>query len=176
MDLSSLQQQIGLHSTAKQPPVEQWQPALSGDIDIVIRADGSWWHEGRAFERQDLVRLFASILRHESPDYFVLTPVEKWRIQVEDRPFVVTLIAADADGIEFVTNVGDSGRIGPEHPLRLSHRPGEPEPLPEVLIRHDLWARLSRNAFYELVEHAQEIDGQWRILSDGESFALVGAE
>ena len=103
MDLSSLQQQIGLHSTAKQPPVEQWNPELSGDIDIVIRADGSWWHEGRAFERQDLVRLFASILRHESPDYFVLTPVEKWRIQVEDRPFVVTLVAADTNGIEFVT-------------------------------------------------------------------------
>ncbi|WP_157729930.1 DUF1285 domain-containing protein [Bacterioplanes sanyensis] len=176
MDLSNLQQQIGLQATAKQPPLEQWQPELSGDIDIEIHSDGGWWHQGSAFERQDLVRLFASILRREGDEYFLVTPVEKWRIQVEDRPFVVTLIEADADGIEFVTNVGDSGRIGPEHPLRLSYRQGEAEPLPEVLIRHDLWARLSRNAFYELVEHAVEIDGQWRILSDGESFALVVAE
>lgn len=176
MDLSSLQHQIGVHSTAKQPPVEQWQPDLSGDIDIVIRADGSWWHEGRVFKRQDLVRLFASILRRENDDYFVLTPVEKWRIQVEDRPFVVTLVEVDANGIEFVTNVGDSGRIGPEHPLRLSHRPGQSEPLPEVLIRHDLWARLSRNAYYALAEHAFETDQQWCIESEGDIYPLEQSE
>lgn len=172
MDLSKLQQQLGLTAAQSHPPIEQWQPKLCGDIDIEIRADGSWWHEGTAFERQDLVRLFASILRCEQGEYFLVTPVEKWRIRVVDKPFVITLIDEGDCGIEFVSNVGDVGLIGADHPLRLSQCPAAAEPVPEVKVRHDLWARLSRNVYYALAEHAFEQNQQWCIESDGAVFVI----
>ena len=154
MNLSNLEQQIGLEGSNQLPPVEKWHPELSGDMDMVIRKDGSWWHEGTKIEREKLTRLFASILRKENDDFFILTPVEKWRVQVEDRPFVITMIEQKADHIEAITNTGDLLIISSEHPLELSELDGEL--IPEIEVRNGLKARFSRNAFYDLAELAME--------------------
>lgn len=79
------------------PPVEHWDPPLSGDIDIRIARDGTWYHEGAAIERPALVRLFAGLLKREGDEYFLVTPVEKWRIQVEDAPFVLVVLEPRVD-------------------------------------------------------------------------------
>jgi hypothetical protein len=154
MKLSNLEQQIGLKDSNQLPPMEQWQPALSGDMDMVIRKDGSWWHEGVKIQRERLVRLFASILRKEGEDFFILTPVEKWRIQVEDHPFMITMIDPKPDHIDAITNTGDLLIISSQHPLKLSELDGEL--LPEIDVRNGLKARFSRNAFYDLAGLAEE--------------------
>lgn len=170
MNLSNLEQQIGLDGSNQLPPVEKWQPKLSGDMDMVIRKDGSWWHEGARIEREKLVRLFASILRKEGDEFFILTPVEKWRIQVEDHPFLITMIEQKTDHIEAITNTGDLLIIGPEHLLELSDLDGES--IPEIEVRNGLKARFSRNAFYHLAELAYEKNGGFFINSAGLKFKI----
>ncbi|GAA5178853.1 MULTISPECIES: DUF1285 domain-containing protein [Halomonadaceae] len=142
------------------PPLERWQPALSGDMDLLIRADGGWLHDGEPIRRPRLVRLLSTILRREADgDYYLVTPVEKWRIQVEDRPFLI--VDADAQGEadalawHIDTNVGDRVTLGAEHRLVLSETP-RGEPVPEVAIRFGLAARLHRNVYYRLIEQAEQ--------------------
>ncbi|MEN9465235.1 MAG: hypothetical protein RL217_1416 [Pseudomonadota bacterium] len=171
MKLDALLAQVGKSRAQPVPPVEKWQPAFSGDMDIVIRADGSWWHEGVKFERLELVNLFASILRHEQGEYFLVTPVEKWRIQVQDRPLFVSLVQAQADEISLLTTTNDALVLGAEHPLRLSQVQGVA--VAEVRVRHDLWARFTRNAWYDLLECANETaDGRFIVRSLGVVFEL----
>ena len=117
------------------------------------------------------MRLFASILRKEGDEYFLLTPVEKWRIRVEDRPLLITMLERRGDIISMVTATGDLLELGPQHPLQMSELDGTL--LPEVRVRQDLWARLSRNAWYDLLELAEEAaDGQVLVRSAGASFVL----
>ena len=171
MDLNLLLQQLGDDRPGRLPPVEKWQPSLSGDMDMVIRKDGSWWHEGAPVKREKLVRLFASILRKEGDDYFLLTPVEKWRIRVEDRPLLITMLERRGDTISMVTATGDLLELGTQHPLQMSELDGTL--LPEVRVRQELWARLSRNAWYDLLELAEEsADGDVVVRSAGVSFVL----
>lgn len=172
MDIASLLAQAGIDRETKIPPVEQWHPPLSGDMDLTIRKDGTWWHEGSKFEREKLVRLFASILKREGDDYFLVTPVEKWRINVEDRPLHILLVERKGDNIEALTSGGDLVIIGPEHPLQLSVLDGND--IPEVLIRGNLWARFTRNAYYQLTELATITDtGEVFIESAGQRFHLT---
>ena len=170
--LSTLQQQLGLLKDNQRPPIDQWHPDLSGDIDIEIRADGSWWHEGTQFEREDLMRMFASILRKEGEDYVLVTPVEKWRIQVEDQPFLITLFDRQSDDIHFVTNVGDAGVISAQQPLLASRLNGQDIPI--VKVRDELCARVSRNAFYQLAEWAvaDENGADYHVESAGRMFSI----
>lgn len=154
VELSYLEELVGLESRHQHPPVHQWNPELSGDMDMVIRKDGSWWHEGSKIEREKLVQLFASILRKEGDDFFILTPVEKWRIQVEDRPFLINMIEEKGSTVHAISNVGDLVAIGKNHPLTLSMIDGER--VPEVEVRDGLMARFSRNAYYDLVALSQE--------------------
>lgn len=148
------------------PPVEQWDPPLSGDIDIRIARDGTWYHEGAPFERLALVRLFASLLKYEGGDYFLVTPAEKWRIQVEAVPFVLIAldVRLDARGqqqLVFFTNVGDPVIAGPEHPLRIEVDPRTGQPSPYLRVRRNLDGLLSRPVYYQLVELAEPTaDGQ----------------
>lgn len=142
------------------PPLERWQPALSGDMDLLIRSDGVWLHDGEPIRRPRLVRLLSTILRREADgDYYLVTPVEKWRIRVEDRPFLI--VDADADTEtgaqlwDMVTNVGDRVTLDSDHRLVLSETP-RGEPVPEVVIRFGLAARLNRNVYYRLVEQAEQ--------------------
>jgi len=170
MSLSELLRQAGLQKEVRIPPVEKWNPELSGDMDMIIRKDGTWWHEGGQVKREELVRLFASILKREGDDYFLVTPVEKWRIQVEDRPLLVTMVQDDAEGVRLLTNGGDTFVVSADHPLRVSLLDGVE--VPEVLVRSDLWARCSRNAFYQLCDLAVEVNGCLGIHSGGDFYSL----
>lgn len=137
------------------PPVAQWNPDLCGDMDLVIRADGRWIHEGTEIKRQPLVNLFASILKKEGRGYFLVTPVEKWRIRVEDAPFLITQAARDGEQILLTTNTGDVVRLDSEHPLVLKPYGDPPLPIPYVNVRDGLEARSSRDVYYELIDWAE---------------------
>ena len=156
----------GVIAAAKQapgrglPPVHLWNPAHCGEIDIVIKKDGSWIHEGGRIGREALVRLFSTVLRKDEDGIYLVTPVEKMKITVEDAPFVAVRVdrAKSEDGSEalkFLTNVGDEVVAGPENAIRVE-TDAEGEPRPYLHVRRGLEALISRPVFYELVEMAQE--------------------
>jgi hypothetical protein len=158
------------------PPLHLWKPELSGDIDIVIRRDGSWIHEGAPIRRQSLVRLFASILRREADgDYYLVTPVEKWRIRVEGLPLLVVDFDLEAAGtdrqtLRVTSNVGRVYAVGRHYPLFFPED-GE-DAIPAVALDHGLAAQFNRAAWYRLVAAAEERDGVTGIASDGLFFPL----
>jgi hypothetical protein len=163
------------------PPVHLWNPEFCGDIDMEIRADGSWWYMGSPIGRQAMVRLFASILRKEPDGSIVLvTPVEKVGIRVEDAPFVAVLMRIEDPGpgqrLVFRTNVGDETVAGPENPIRVEIDPETGEPRPYVHVRAGLEALIARAVFYDLVElaEAREAGGRTvlRVRSGGAVFEL----
>lgn len=162
------------------PPVEKWDPPLSGDMDMRIGADGTWYHEGDPIRRQGLVKLFASVLRKDGDDYVLVTPVEKWRIQVDDLPFVATTVERiDRDGealLLFTTNVDVPVLVDQAHPLEME--PGENgAPRPRLRVRRNLYARINRPAFYQLVEWGEArpcAGGQALWVSSGELDFCLG--
>ena len=165
----------------KLPPVRSWHPAFCGDIDIRIARNGSWYHEGRIFRRDALVKLLSSILRKEGDEYFLVSPVEKMRIQVEDVPFIVVemqrdCVAGGASALLFRTLTDDWIRLDAEHPLRVQTDAVTNEPRPYIHVRHGMEARIHRPVFYEMVELAREVlrDGQLYLVIDsaGETFDL----
>ncbi len=140
-------------------PVHLWDPPFCGDIDLVIKRDGTWVHEGRPIKRMAMVQLFASVLKREQDAYFLVTPVEKIGIQVEDCPFIVTetdcVMQEGQQILHFTTNVGETVVADSEHPINVMLRPDGDEPRPTLLIRSGLEGLLSRAAFYRLVELAE---------------------
>lgn len=154
------------------PPVHLWNPAHCGDIDILIRADGTWMHEGSPIGRTELVRLFSTVLRKDPDGYHLVTPVEKLKIRVEDLPFRATAVRAAEGGLSFTTDVGDEVAAGPDHSIVVETDPATGEPAPRVHVRADLWARIARPVFYELVERAEVIDGRLAVRSGDAVFAL----
>lgn len=161
------------------PPVHLWNPAYCGEIDMRIRRDGVWFYEGTPIGRAPLVKLFASILRREGDRYFLVTPVEKVGITVEDAPFVGVDVEAEGEGpaqrIMIETQLGDRAIIGPEHPMRVEHD-GD-ELIPYVDIRDGLEARIGRKDLFRLVDLAElgpgDAVGVW---SSGAFFALENAD
>ena len=154
------------------PPVHLWHPDHCGDIDILIRADGVWLHEGSPIGRAELVRLFSTVLRKDPDGYHLVTPVEKLKIRVEDLPFrAVTMQTADGV-LSFVTDVGDVVEAGSAHPIVVETDAATGEPAPRVHVRADLWARIARPVFYELVDLAEAAEGRLRVRSGGEAFVL----
>lgn len=161
------------------PPVHQWNPPLSGTMDMQIRADGRWFYLGSEIKRPKMVKLFSTILRRDEDTYFLVTPVEKWIIQVDDAPFVATTVErvndATSDGVEkliFTTNVGATVVAGKAHPIRVEvDASGQPRPY--LRVRDNLDALIHRNAFYQLVEWAHNTEADTAaIQSDGETFVL----
>jgi hypothetical protein len=140
------------------PPVHLWNPAHCGDIDIVIRRDGTWMHDGSPIGREALVRLFSTVLRKDPDGYHLVTPVEKLRITVEDAPFIAVRVDQVGEALSFTTNVGDVVEAGPSNPLRVAVDPATGEPRPYVEVRRGLEARIARPVFYELVEMATARD------------------
>lgn len=139
------------------PPVHLWKPSHSGEIDIVIRRDGRWIHEGAPISREALVRLFSTVLRKDPDGFWLVTPVEKMRIRVEDAPFVAVRVDRLDDGtLRFETNVGDTVDAGPENPIRVETDAATGEPRPYVHVRRGLEALIARPVFYELVDLAEE--------------------
>lgn len=178
--LASLQRQSGPGGGRKIPPVERWNPAYCGEIDLIIRRDGSWWHEGARMTREALVALFASVLRKDADgETYLVTPAEKIRIQVEEAPFLAVRADRLGEGrdqtIAFTTNLGDVAVAGPDHPLRLAFAP-DGEPRPFVRIRGRLEARILRAPFYDLANWGEPgPDGRFGVWSGGEFFALEAA-
>ncbi len=133
------------------PPVEAWNPPFCGDLDMRIRRDGTWFYQGTPIGRHKLVRLFSTILRREGERYFLVTPVEKVGIEVEDAPFVAVDFTETDGALSFVTNVGDRVTAGPDHPIRVE-RDATGEPSPYVHVRGGLEALIDRKSFYRLVD------------------------
>jgi uncharacterized protein len=159
------------------PPVHLWNPSHVGDIDIVIRSNGEWMHEGARIGREALVRLFSTVLRKDPDGYCLVTPVEKMRITVEDAPFVATAVERRGEALVFTTNVGDEVEAGAEHPIRVERDAETGEPRPYVHVRAGLEALIARPAFYELVQMASERDtpeGRWFCVSSNRVWFAIG--
>ena len=154
------------------PPVHLWHPAHCGEIDIRIRKDGVWFHEGTPIGREALVRLFSTVLRLDPDGYHLVTPVEKMKIVVEDAPFIAVRVDRDGEALRFLTNVGDEVEAGPDNPIRVEMDPATGEPRPYVHVRRGLEALIARPVFYELVEMAAEREGVMGVTSNGAWFAV----
>ncbi|MGI9402749.1 MAG: DUF1285 domain-containing protein [Rhizobiaceae bacterium] len=169
----------------KLPPVEKWEPEYCGDLDIVIKRDGTWFYMGTPIGRMPLVRLFSTVLRKdEDGKTYLVTPVEKIGITVEDAPFIaVEMNATKNDGeqvLTFRTNTGDIVEAGPDNPLRYEIVPGNDGVKPYLLVRGRLEAVLARPVMYDLIGHGEEypVDGKlmFAVRSNGAVFPIMPAE
>jgi uncharacterized protein len=168
----------------KLPPVEQWNPPFCGKLDMRIAADGTWYYLKTPIGRPALVKLFASVLKREGDDYFLVTPVEKCGIEVEDAPFLaVELQVAQSDAgqvLRFRTNVDEWITCGAEHQLRFDPEPVTGGLKPYLHVRRGLWAKVTRSLFFDLVALGQEreIEGEamFGIVSMGAFFAMAPAD
>ena len=164
------------------PPIHLWHPENVKDIDMVIKSNGDWFHEGGKIERSRLVHLFASVLRREQEEYFLVTPVEKCKIQVEDVPFQGVLLVVSGTGksqtLTFTTNVADEVVASDDNKLRFEGLASEPRTY--LHVRDGLEAILNRNVYYQLMDLLVEemVSGKpWLGLwSDGAFFPAVEAE
>ncbi|WP_363317782.1 DUF1285 domain-containing protein [uncultured Amphritea sp.] len=160
----------------KAPPVHLWKPDFCGDLDIQIKRDGRWIHEGGEIKRPAMVTLFSSILWREGDNYFLVTPVEKVGIQVEDVPFFFTALEVrqgeQGQELVFTSSTDDVVIASAEHPLRVEADSQTGEPSPYLMVRYGMEGRLNRNVFYQLAEIAMERNGQFGVESCGEWFDL----
>jgi hypothetical protein len=166
------------------PPVERWNPPFCGDLDMEIRRDGTWFYLGTPIGRERLVRLFSTVLRKDADGRtYLVTPVEKVGIRVEDAPFVAVEMNRSMRGddplLTFRTNVGDIVEAGPDHPLRFEAEEGTGGLKPYLLVRGRLEALVARPVMYQLVEAAEEmeIDGtaMFAVRSKGAVYPIMNA-
>jgi hypothetical protein len=166
------------------PPVHLWNPPFCGDLDMRIAADGTWFYLKTPIGRPALVRLFASVLKREGEKFFLVTPVEKIGITVDDAPFTAVEMSQEGEGaarvLNFRTNVDDLVACGAGHALRFEpeHETGGLKPY--LHVRRDLWALVTRALFYDLVELGEErnIDGKrmFGVASGGEFYVMAPAD
>ena len=176
-------QQDSRHSAL--PPVARWQPPLCGDMDMRIAGDGTWFYRGSAIGRHAMVKLFSSILKREHNEYFLVTPVEKWRIQVDDAPFIIVdfhrrqaatsgsdASPTNAQALVFTTQVEDEVVLGPHNPLWVEGEATAPRPY--IHVRAGLNGLIHRNVYYRLVDLAleQPDSGGVGLWSMGQFFSL----
>lgn len=156
------------------PPVQLWQPEKTGAIDITIRRNGDWVHEGVLIQRSRMVRLFASILRLDDDGHtYLVTPQERLRISVELAPFTAVLLSQLNDSVtgksvlQFTTNLGDIVNASQKHPIEVHYAHADAEPVPTVDVRHGLKALISRSVFHQLVDYAEQRGCEMGVVSDG---------
>ena len=155
MSLEKISAQIKTQGN-KIPPVELWNPDYCGEMDLQIKANGDWFYTGTVFKRASLVKLLASVLKKEADEYFLVTPVEKIKITVEDAPFVLTQWRwQDASQSEMLvsTNLGDEFTLDIEHPMSINNN-GELY----IIVRRNLLAKVHRNVYYQWIDLAKEIE------------------
>ncbi|GGH28221.1 DUF1285 domain-containing protein [Cribrihabitans marinus] len=159
------------------PPVHAWNPPFCGDLDMRIARDGTWFYLGTPIQRPELVRLFSSILKKEGARYYLVTPVEKVGISVDDAPFVAVDFEVggqgDAQVMTFETQVGDLAVAGPDHPIRVERDAETGEPSPYVHVRAELEALIDRKSFYRMVELGTHRDGWFGVWSSGAFFPII---
>ncbi|OEY93172.1 hypothetical protein BJI46_05230 [Acinetobacter qingfengensis] len=172
-NLSDFLQQ--LQTTPTIPPVHLWQPEYCGEMDLVIKANGEWWHEGRPILRQRMIDLFSRVLWKEGEDYYLKTPVEKIKIEVEDVPLSITCVdQIEQQGQSYIrmqTANQDVFILNEQHPLSLREFKGEIRPY--VRVRYDLEALIQRQAFYHLVDLGELFEQEGKTilkLSSGSTF------
>jgi uncharacterized protein len=179
--LESLASALG---KGKYPPVEKWNPPFCGDLDMRIAADGTWFYLGTPIGRPALVRLFASVVKREDGRYFLVTPVEKVGIRVDDVPFLAVEMEIENRGPQqsliFRTNVDDVVRCDADHRLRFEPEAGTGGLRPYLHVRRDLWAKVTRALFFDLVGigEVREEGGRrmFGVVSTGEFFAMAPEE
>lgn len=172
--LESLETQVKSGRDYESPPLHLWHPPLSGDISIRIDAQGDWYHDGSKIERQSLVNLFASILRREEDSqYYLVTPTEKWRIEVALHPlFIIDFDVQMVEGVQYLKATLNTGRgvmVGEEFPLFLDPTVGD---IAAMTLAHGLTALCARSAWYRLVGLATTVDGTEVIASGTYTFRL----
>ncbi len=166
------------------PPVERWNPPFCGDIDMRIAADGTWLYLKTPIGRPALVKLFASVLKREGDKYFLVTPVEKCGIEVDDAPFLAVELAIEESAagreLNFRTNVDDWVPCGPSHALRFEPQVRTGGLKPYLHVRRGLWAKVTRALFFDLVELGEEREVEGRamfgVVSRGAFFAMAPAD
>ena len=165
-------------------PVHLWNPAFCGDLDLRIAADGTWFYLKTPIGRPALVQLFASVLKREGEKYFLVTPVEKVGITVDDVPFLAVEMnvarTGTGDVLNFRTNVDDWVACGPGHALRFVPEPKTGGMKPYLHVRRELWAKVTRALFYDLVARGEEREVAGRrmfgVASGPEFFAMAEAD
>ena len=176
-DAEGLVASINATKTRGLPPVHLWNPPFCGDLDMRIARDGTWFYEGTPIGRPGLVKMFSSILKREDGKYFLVTPVEKVGIIVDDAPFVAIDFDVTGTGenqvLTFTTQVDDMAKAGPDLPIRVERDPETGEPSPYVLIRSDLEALIDRKSFYRLVDLGVHHDGWFGVWSGGQFFGII---
>ncbi len=163
------------------PPVHLWNPPYCGDIDMRIARDGTWFHDGTPIGRPAMVKLFSSILKIEDGKYYLVTPVEKVGIRVDDAPLLAIDFDATGQGVDqilrFFTKTEDEVVAGADNPIRVDRNATTGEPAPYVHIRAGLWALIDRKSFYRLTElgtHAMQDGESWfGVWSSGRFFAMI---
>jgi len=159
------------------PPIHLWNPPFCGDLDMRIARDGTWFYEGTPIGRPALVKMFSSILKREDGKYFLVTPVEKVGIIVDDAPFVAVDFNATGEGVtqilKFKTQVDDFAVAGSDHPIRVDLDAKTGEPSPYILIRSDLEALIDRKSFYRLVDLGVHHEGWFGVWSGGVFFGII---
>jgi len=163
MSLETISAQLGniengKKSSANLPPIEKWNPPYCGEIDIQVKANGDWFYGGTIFKRLPLVKLFASVMLRDEKDggddYFLVTPVEKVKIEVEDAPFVLTQWAwqdTEKSVMTVMTNLEDEFVLDNSHPLTINEN-GELY----ITVRRNLLAKVHRNIYYQWADLAKE--------------------
>lgn len=163
-----------LQASRRLPPVARWHPQRVGRIDIHIDAEGVWRHEGAPFTRPALMKLFASILRKEADGYYLVTPQEKFRIKVDDAPFLAVECETQGEGAQrriwLRTNADDVVNVDAQHPVWV--RDGPQGPRPYVRVREDLDALIARPLYYQLVDLGEESDGRLWLTASSARFDL----
>jgi len=163
------------------PPVHLWNPEFCGDLDMRIARDGTWFYLGTPIGRKSLVKLFSSIIRKDGDDYFLVTPVEKVGITVDDAPFVAIDFEVsgegDAQDLTFTTQVDDEVIASADRPIRVVRDPVSGEPSPYILIRANLEALIDRKSFYRLVDlgthHQIDRENWFGVWSSGTFFPII---
>lgn len=162
------------------PPIHLWNPPFCGDLDMRIARDGTWFYEGTPIGRPALVKMFSSILKREDGKYFLVTPVEKVGITVDDAPFVAVDFDATGEGVDqvlkFMTQVDDLATAGTDHPIRVERDAETGEPSPYILIRSDLEALIDRKSFYRLVDLGVHHEGWFGVWSNGAFFGIIPSD
>jgi uncharacterized protein len=182
--LESIRAAAGEATRRGPPPVHLWDPPFCGDLDMRISADGTWHYLKTPIGRPALVKLFASVLKREGDRYFLVTPVEKVGITVDDAPFLAVELATEGEQpgrrLRFRTNVDDWVACGPGHALRFEQEPGTGGLKPYLHVRRELWAKVTRALFYDLVNLGEERDvngvRMFGVASDGEFYPMAPAD
>jgi hypothetical protein len=180
---SGLTQLFDQLAAFERPPIDTWHPKESIDFDLRIASNGDWIHEGDMIHRHKLVKLFSTVLALRDGDYYLVTPGVRYRIKVDDAPFQAVEMRIDGQGksqkIFFRTNMDEVVMADAEHPIRVHTNPSNQQPVPHVVVRDGLTAKMTRPVYYDLVDHclqltdfSSEIDTVYA-LSDGAFFPLA---